>query len=379
MGEKKDLVRRYMAQGLRRDRALAICGISKNQFYHQPKTGKRGRKPSTTTTQLIDNELVVKDNAVVQSEIKAVYEDPKIDYGYHKMTGLLQLRGYYINHKKVYRLMKAARLLRVQPAKTTKNYVQYRILCPEAPLRLMEMDIKQVWVNGASRQAYIFTIIDVLTRVVLYWEVDFKMKQGQIQAAWEQVIENHLQPAQTLGWEVHIEVRSDNGPQFCAKKLSAFLKKNQLVQTFTHPYTPQENGHVESFHAILGRDLSRKYFENLADLRENLEEFYYFYNYERIHNSTLKLPPILFWEQWNKGNIERIVLDEQKRRVKFKLKVPRQNLLAEPAGIRHSEVGLLLDLEGSIPDQSKSSKKMNSISEITQKDGAVLIAQPAVQ
>ena len=169
MGEKKDLVRSFMAQGLSRDKCLAICEISKNQFYHKPSGGKRGRKKSKNTNQLVDGQKIKQGNKDVKSFIKEAFENPQIDYGYHKMTGYLQLNGFYINHKKVYRLMKEARLLRAKPVYEAKNYVQYRIVCPQAPLRLMEVDIKQVWIHHQQRYAYVLTIIDVFTRVVLYW------------------------------------------------------------------------------------------------------------------------------------------------------------------------------------------------------------------
>jgi transposase InsO family protein len=31
------------------------------------------------------------------------------------------------------------------------------------------------------------------------------------------------------------------------KLIQEFFKENYLNQVFTHPYTPQENGHIESF------------------------------------------------------------------------------------------------------------------------------------
>ena len=333
MGERKELVRLYMAQGLKRDTVLAICKISKNQFYYKPSGGKRGRKKSKYTTQLLEDKMVEQTNRYVKEFMVKLLENPKVDYGYHRMTGALQLRGFYINHKKVYRLMKEERLLHVAKERSSKNYVKYRILCPEGPLRLLEMDIKQVWVRGERRYAYILTIIDVFTRVVLYWTVGYQMRQQQVQRAWQKIIDELLQPMQELAWQVDIEVRSDNGPQFCAKKLQEFLQSNYFRQTFTHPYTPQENGHVESFHAILGRDLQGQYFDNLSALQIALEDFYRFYNFERIHGSTLNLPPATFWQQWKVGNIDRILLDEKKRKVKFTLKVQRQQIsLVKPAG-----------------------------------------------
>ena len=378
MGEKKDLVRRYMAQGLKRDKGLKICGISKNQFYHQPSGKKRGRKASRQTDLQTADGIEQVPNRQVIDWIETHLFNPLNDEGYRRMTGALQLAGYYINHKKVYRLMKYHRLLHAKVERKSKNYVQYRILCPEGPLRLMETDIKYVWIDGERRYAYILTIIDVFTRAVLYWEIGWHIKQKDVQKGWEQVIEKHLEPAKMYGWELHIEVRSDNGPQFSAKKLKSFLEQNYLMQTFTHPYTPQENGHIESFHAILGRDLNDKYFADLNAARLNLVEFYDHYNNKRIHGSTLNLPPLLFWQQWNKGNIERIVLDKKKRRVKFKLNTIRQLIvLDKPAGIRSSEGGLLPSLEGSIPD--KVEPKPHDEIKKTQADGAVLIAQPAVQ
>jgi hypothetical protein len=93
------------------------------------------------------------------------------------------------------------------------------------------------------------------------------------------------------------------------------ISKNQF-----YPYTPQENGQVESFHAILGRDLQGKSFDNIESLEHSLKEFYDFYNFERIHGSTLQLPPITFWHQWELGNVPREIIDAKKRKVKFSLR-----------------------------------------------------------
>ena len=40
LGEKKQIARQYMAQRVKRDKVLAVCRLSKNQFYYTPTTRK---------------------------------------------------------------------------------------------------------------------------------------------------------------------------------------------------------------------------------------------------------------------------------------------------------------------------------------------------
>jgi putative transposase len=318
-------VRQYMAQGLNRDKVLAICGISKNQFYHVFRgSGSRGRRSSVNTPKIEGNGKVQNySNRAVVAHIRSKYEDPNVDYGYHKMTAELQLDGYQINHKKVYRLMKSAHLLRAKQEREPKQWVKYRVFVPEGPFRVFEMDIKQVWLKNDCRYLYILTILDVFTRVVLVQVDGYSMTQVQVQQAWQQVIEQYLEPMSIHARDIHIEIRSDNGPQFCAKKLQDFFVQNKFVRTFTHPYTPQENGHVESYHAILVGAMRGSTFDNRQQLVGWRENFLEFYNNRRLHSSIAKLPPMTFLEQWNEGNIEVLLHPTKVRKAQIKLKIPR--------------------------------------------------------
>ncbi|MFV0248687.1 MAG: hypothetical protein ACK5H1_06985 [Tenacibaculum sp.] len=42
---------------------------------------------------------------------------------------------------------------------------------------------------------------------------------------------------------------------------------------FTHPYTPQENGHVESFHSVLGTHLKHYNFWPLQGIGTKSSDF----------------------------------------------------------------------------------------------------------
>ncbi|MGB5323409.1 DDE-type integrase/transposase/recombinase [Lutimonas sp.] len=327
----------YMGQGLKRDTALAICNLSKHQFYYRAKNGNKAGKPVSTQT-LHRGKLV--DNSQVITLLKEIQSNEDTNYGYRKMSYQLSLLGFVINHKKVYRMMGQAHLLKekIRPGRE-KKYVRYRTVTPERPLHVLEMDIKMVWLVEHRRHAYILNVIDTFTRVVLYWSVGYQMKQEQINQGWREIIKNHLQPNDLLREDLHVELRNDNGPQFSAGSVKAFLAENHIHQTFTHPYTPEENGHVESFHNILKKALGKQPYWSLAELEIRLEAFYQTYNEKRIHASTAYLAPILFWKCWQQDLIERIVLE--KKKVRFKLKIPYQKL----SGFRNLREVLCVDFE----------------------------------
>ena len=340
---------RYIGQGMTRDRALSIAKLSKHQYYYRPKSAsKPGRRPSEFTAK--GKEWV--RNESVTSQMRRIQSDIDTDYGYHRMTTHLKLLGYQINHKKVYRLMGEADLLKEKKRTCTgKTYVRYRIVAPDEPLSVLEIDIKIVWVAEHRRNAYILTILDTFTRAVLHWQVGYQMKESQVRRAWEVVIENYLQPHDLLRREIHIEIRNDNGPQFVAMSVRKFLKENHLNQVFTHPYTPQENGHIESFHNILSNTLKKQVFWSLEELEERLARFYHTYNFVRLHGSIANLPPMLFWECWNQQLIERKVLD--KKKVRFRLKIPYQQL----SGIKSLEGVLCLSGYGDKNPDGKNEEK----------------------
>lgn len=248
-----------MSEGMNRDKCLSIVGLSKHQFYYQELGVKPGRAPSCTTTWR-DPSTGIKyevDNRMVVDQIVAIKLDPDHSNWYRMITVNLAIMGYYINHKKVYGLMQSYVLL--EPAKKTKgrNFVQYRRVIPEGPLRILEMDIKYVWIHEAKRYAKVLTIIDTYTRYALHWVVGYAMKSIQVKEALEYVIAEYLQEAQMLHLDLEVSLRNDNDKVFEAKLIQDFFKANHIHQEFTHPYTPEENGHIESFHSILSNALKR--------------------------------------------------------------------------------------------------------------------------
>lgn len=320
-----------MGLGLKRDVCLAIVNLTSDQFYYNQTGVKPGRRPTTTTRwrdpyTLIEYEV---DNADVVEKVIAIKLDLDHANWYRLITRTLQINGYYINHKKVYRLMLEYILLEAPRKRKGRNFVKYRRVCPLNPLEIIEMDIKYVWIYEVRKYAFILTVIDTFTRYVLHWDVGFTMKKHQVKAVWEYIIATYLQPAGILKNRLDVEVRNDNGKQFNSNLIIDFFKENYLNQVFTHPYTPEENGHIESFHKTLGKALEKDQFTSLEQLNLRLKRFYTCYNNDRSHGSIKGIPPAKFWALFDFNKIEVIPLE--KRKVKFKLNVAYQDILTIPS------------------------------------------------
>lgn len=320
-----------MSKGLNRDRCLKITGLTRHQFYYKPTGTKPGKRPSDSTPHRDPATLIAREagHAEVVEQIVKLKLDPNQTNWYRMLTIALQIKGYYINHKKVYRLMREQQLLEQPRKRTGRNFVKFRRVAPAGPLHVLEMDIKYIWIYEKRRYAFILTVIDTFTRYVLHWSAGYTMKSEQVKSVWEYIIAEYLQPAGMLLKDVEIEIRNDNGKQFNSNLMAGFFEENQLHQVFTHPYTPEENGHVESFHCILGKALSKDTFVSLAMLEERLEHFYCCYNNERSHSGTKGIPPAKFWALYDLNKIE--VISLEKRKIEFRLKVAYQDIMTIPS------------------------------------------------
>ncbi len=290
-----------MGKGLKRDAALDIASLTRHKFYHVSNGKKSPGRPKSTHTQRITNcgkELI--ENDKVAQQMMEIDQDPDLRCGSLRMQQQLQLRGFIINRKKVFAMMLVLGIVKMNKRKgksTDRKFVRYRVVNPTQPLMVLEKDIKQHWIIKDRRSSYTVTVIDTFTREVLGRMTGYSMKAIRIKELWDQIIVQHLEPAGMAASDICIEIRCDNGPQFVAHLLRDYFKENHLNQVYTNPYTPQENGHIESFHGIMSVCIGNEFF-SIHELEDRLDRFYYMYNNQRAHSATKGLPPTVFKRAW---------------------------------------------------------------------------------
>jgi hypothetical protein len=122
LGEKKELINRYVFQGLKLEVSLSIAKITKHQYYYKTKKGKPGRKPSLSTVFIgTDEHTGTVLNSDVVCRIKLIHQDPDTDYGHGKMTDALQLQGNQVNHKKNVPIDEKRKFIKRKARETEQN------------------------------------------------------------------------------------------------------------------------------------------------------------------------------------------------------------------------------------------------------------------
>ena len=207
-------------------------------------------------------------------------------YGYRRITALLKVEGWKVNHKRVERIWReeGLKVPKKQPKKRRLylNYGSCVRLKPLYPNHVWSYDFVQERLYNGKKIRFL-TIIDEYTRKSLAIRVDWRLRTND-------VIEVLADLFITEGLPTYI--RSDNGSEFTAKAITKWLKQLGVKTAFITPGSPWENGYNERFNGILRDELlNGEIFYTLKEAQVLTEEWRYIYNTIRPHSSLGYRPP----------------------------------------------------------------------------------------
>lgn len=284
---KKGLVSDFEQLATKKDLCRWL-GISRSTCYYKMSQGKRGAKPSSHT--LMQDGRLVANEDVVNTLISEVFSQEFNLYGYQLSTEELRAMGYVINPKKTYRLMaeKGLLLKKFPRNRSPRQWVKWRTIKDANPLEYLCMDIKYVYIHGARRNAYLLAIIDVSTRFVVGWSLQFTMKHTDVILCLHGVLQ---------GFEAkHIMLRTDNGSQFIANGLRNFCQHNGITQEFTHVATPEENSYVESLFSQVEREVIKRFeYESIYHARDVFNRYFHWHNNSKRRHALGRKSPVEYW------------------------------------------------------------------------------------
>lgn len=207
-------------------------------------------------------------------------------YGYRRITTMLRLEGWHVNHKRVERIWRLEGL-KVPEKQPKRKRLWFN---DGSCIRLRATHKNHVWSydfvadrTSNGKAIRMLNIIDEFTRECLTIRSERKITAID-------VIETLAELFISRGLPEYI--RSDNGPEFIADILREWLFNLDVRTAFIEPGSPWENGYIESFNGKLRDELlNGEDFDTLTEARVVTERWRKYYNTKRPHSSLGYRPP----------------------------------------------------------------------------------------
>jgi putative transposase len=228
------------------------------------------------------------DQALTEQLAQIKHKYPR--FGVPRAHALLRAEGQTINRKRVERVWRKSGWQVPQRPKKRKIKTGKRVPCQaERPNHVWSYDFQEdALVSG--RKVRLLNVLDEFTREWLSVTVGVSWSSRAVIVALNLLF-------MTRG--VPTFVRSDNGPEFIAAEVKAWLVDSGSAPYYIEPGCPWQNGFTESFHGKLRDEfLNREVFTSVREAQVRLASHRLWYNEERPHSSLKYLTPNAFRQSW---------------------------------------------------------------------------------
>ncbi len=258
---------------------LNVSGVKKSTFYY--------------TLSKVDKD---DKNKSIIDKIKEIFFYHKERYGYRRITLELRNQGYLVNHKKVYRLMIK---LGLKPLKRNKRkYSSYKGTVGKIANNLINREFEadrpnEKWYTDVTEfnlrgdKVYLSPILDGFNQEVISYNVSKSPNLEQINDMLNKAFDNK----ELVGLIFH----SDQGWQYQHESYQQRLKNKGIKQSMSRKGNSMDNGLMENFFGILKTEMfydQEDKYETLDDLIKAIDEYIYYYNYDRIKVKLKGLSPV---------------------------------------------------------------------------------------
>jgi transposase InsO family protein len=226
---------------------------------------------------------------LVRRMLELVRRHPR--FGYRRIGVLLRREGWRVNRKRIWRLWRQQGLKVPRKQRKKRRLGSSKNGC----VRRRAEYRNHVWAwdfifdrTSDGRALKWLTLEDEYTRECLALEVGRGMPARVVIAVLAGVVQERGAPA---------GLRSDNGPEFIAQALRAWLAEAKIETLYIEPGAPWENGYAESFNSKLRDEfLEGEEFRSVLEARVLGREWKREYNEVRPHSALEYRTPAEFGE-----------------------------------------------------------------------------------
>ncbi|MFJ1107224.1 MULTISPECIES: IS3 family transposase [Bacillus] len=237
------------------------------------------------------NNIRLESDKRLKKVIQSIHLKHK-EYGYPRMKIALEEEGYFINHKKVYRLMselniqsiirKKRRFFKGNYSNTFPNVLN-REFKDRQQNEALVTDITYLRFQEGFR--YLSVVQDIYNNEVVSWKIS---KRNDNELVLD-TIEMLAQKRDVRGTILH----SDQGFQYTSHAYNKRLLDLGIIGSHSRKGNCHDNACIESFFSHFKSEmLYLNHFKTEADLIQAIEEYIYFYNYKRFQKRLNHRAPI---------------------------------------------------------------------------------------
>lgn len=214
-------------------------------------------------------------------------------YGYRRVTAILNRQPNIdrVNHKRVYRVMKAANMLLPKYTGRVDQVHDGKIITLASDLRWCSDSFELRCWNG--ERVHVAFSLDCCDREAIAWVAASRhLNGGDIRDLMAMSVEARFSSTRVPH---DVQWLSDNGPPYTADETRAFGRACGLLVCTTPAYSPESNGMAEAFVKTFKRDYA--YLADLPDAASVLEQlpaWFDDYNNHHPHKGLKMLSPRQF-------------------------------------------------------------------------------------